>query len=470
MSDFFIRLTRERISSTDRIRSVTKNFFLHFHAPKIHFYSLRPQFTFGLGVINASLFLLLLFSGILLMVYYEPSTTKAYSSILDINNVVIGGRYLRNIHRWAAHGLVFFAMLHLARTFFTASYTKNRKMTWNLGIGLLLVTVLSSFTGYLLPWDQLGFWAVTIASNIVGSTREVTDALNITAYFNPGLIIKNLLLGGSDVTQESLTRFYLLHVVFLPLIFVLFTALHFWRIRKQGGLNLPDNADRFLLPAAVRDDKSIKIHKSKTQILSWPTALWAELAVFLTALSIVTLFGFLINAPLKEMANTAIPENPAKAPWYFLGVQELVSYSAFGGGLLTPLLVITALFLIPYLDKNNNLSGIWFNGREGLKIVLHSITISFATIMIMMIIIIQWGWLRDWLPNSPHWLPILINPGILCIAIFCLFALFIHRLTGSSRRAVIALFSTLATGYLIFTVIGIWFRGRDWEFILWPFF
>ena len=181
------------------------------------------------------------------MVYYIPSVLDAYNSILDINNVVTGGRYLRNIHRWAAHGLVFFSIIHMSRAFYTASYTRGRSITWNIGIGLLFTTLITSFSGYLLPWDQLGFWAVTIASNIVSSTKELTDTLMITAYFDPGLIIKKLLLGGTNVDQNALTRFYLLHIIFLPLIFVLLSGWHFWRIRKSGGLNLPDNADDLIL-------------------------------------------------------------------------------------------------------------------------------------------------------------------------------------------------------------------------------
>jgi quinol-cytochrome oxidoreductase complex cytochrome b subunit len=137
------------------------------------------------------------------MIYYRPSVTEAYASIQDIQHVVFAGRFIRNIHRWAAHGLVFFTMLHMARTFYTASYTKNRSITWNLGVGLLLVTLLTSFTGYLLPWDQLGFWAVTIASNIIGSTRELTDVLGLTRFLDPGLIIKRIFLGGMDVDQNT---------------------------------------------------------------------------------------------------------------------------------------------------------------------------------------------------------------------------------------------------------------------------
>jgi quinol-cytochrome oxidoreductase complex cytochrome b subunit len=461
---------KERTGSTERIRAVSKNFFLHFHSPKIHAYSLKPNFTFGLGIINLSLFLILLATGILLMIYYKPSVEKAYFSILDINNIVIGGRYIRNMHRWAAHGLVFMAILHMSRVFFTASYTGEGRMTWNLGIGLLIVTLFASFSGYLLPWDQLGFWAVTIASYIISSTRELTDMLHLTALFDPGLVIKKILLGGSDVAQEALTRFYLLHVVLFPLLFILLLALHFWRIRKKGGLHLPADADQRVQSKTSRKDPLKTTTNSQAQLFSWPVALWAELSVFIMILAILAVFAYFINAPLKEIANPSMPENPAKAPWYFLGVQELVSYSAFGGGLLIPLLVIIALFSIPYLDNKKENIGIWFSGRAGIRSALFSGFFASITITILMLIVVQWGWIRNWIPEIPQGIIIFINPGTVTALVFIFCSTFIERRTGSRRLATISLFSCILTGFVWFTIIGIWFRGPDWQFILWPFF
>jgi len=462
------RLQKE--TSIDRIRAITKNFFIHFQSPKIHVYSLQPSFTYGMGIINLSLFIILLLSGLLLMIYYRPSVANAYNSILDINNVVTGGRYLRNIHRWAAHGLVFFSILHLSRTFYTASYTRGRSLTWNIGICLLFVVLLSSFSGYLLPWDQLGFWAVTIASNIVSSTKELTDTLGITAYFDPGLIIKKLLLGGTNVDQNALTRFYLLHIIFLPLLFILLTGWHFWRIRKNGGLNLPDEVDDLVRSQDPQKKEGSKITKNEYQLFSWPVALWAEFSIFIIILSILAIFALLIDAPLKDLANPAIPENPAKAPWYFLGVQELVSYSSFGGGILVPLLITVALISVPYIDKEDKNIGIWFSGTRGLLITLYSGLFASVFILLLSSIIVGLGWVRDWFPSVPSTLLMILNPGIVTGIVFILYSLIIKRQTKSIRFGAIALYSCILTGFVIFTVIGIWFRGPDWEFILWPFF
>jgi quinol-cytochrome oxidoreductase complex cytochrome b subunit len=463
-------ISNKKISSKERIRAITKNFFFHFQSPKIHLYTLQPTFTFGLGVVNLSLFLILLLSGILLMIYYKPSVEQAYFSILDINNIVFGGRYLRNIHRWAAHGLVFFSIIHMCRTFYTAAYTREGRMTWHLGIGLLFITLLSSFSGYLLPWDQLGFWAVTIASNIVSSTRELTDLLHITAYIDPGIIIKKILLGGTDVAQEALTRFYLLHIVLLPLLFVIFTALHFWRIRKKGGLNLPDNAEDIIYRDSDSNQaKNPKIKKIEAQLFSWPVALWAEISLFTLTLAVLSFFALFIDAPLKEMADPSMPENPAKAPWYFLGVQELVSYSSFGGGLLVPLLITIALLSIPYIDREKTNIGLWFSGRMGFKVTLYSSILALFSIMMMMVIIVNWGWLRDWIPSFPQGFLIILNPGMIIGFLFVLYAWFITRHYKSIRMGAIALYSCILYGYGIFTAIGIWFRGPDWTFIIWPF-
>jgi len=460
----------EKHSSVERIRAVTKNFFIHFQSPKLHAYSLRPTFTYGLGILNLSLFLILLLTGLLLMVYYRPSVSHAYNSILDINNVITGGRYLRNMHRWAGHGLVFFSIIHMSRTFYTASYTKGRSLTWNIGIGLLFITLFSSFSGYLLPWDQLGFWAVTIASNIVSSTKELTDALSITAYFDPGLIIKKLLLGGNDVEQNALTRFYFLHIVFLPLLFIGLTGWHFWRIRKSGGLNLPDNVDELVMIKDPNKNEKSKLIKNEYQLFSWPVALWAEISIFLVALALLSFFAYFIDAPLKEIANPAMPENPAKAPWYFLGVQELVSYSSFGGGILVPLLITIALISFPYIDKDENNIGLWFSGAKGLRVTFFSGLFAFSIILIMILVLAGFGWIRDWFPTVPIQLMIILNPGILIALVFSLYSWIISKQTKSIRLGMIALYTCILTGFALFTAVGIWLRGPDWEFTFWPLF
>ena len=173
---------RGGVPATDRTRStfVFGNVFLHLHSVRTHRWSLRWTTTMGLGIMATAAFLITLVTGVLLMFYYKPYPDAAYDSIKDIHFVVPTGRFIRNIHRWAANVMVVTVILHMARVFFTAAYRKPREFNWLIGMGLLVVTLGLSFTGYLLPWDQLAYWAITIGANIAQSPREVTDALGIT--------------------------------------------------------------------------------------------------------------------------------------------------------------------------------------------------------------------------------------------------------------------------------------------------
>ena len=179
---------RSGAPNTDRTRStfVFGNVFLHLHSVRVHRWSLRWMTTAGLGIATTAAFLITLVTGVLLMFYYKPYPDVAYDSIKDIHFVVPTGRFMRNIHRWATNVMVVTVILHMARVFYTAAYRSPREFNWVVGLGLLVTTLGLSFTGYLLPWDQLAYWAITIGANIAQSPREVTDALGLTATFDPG--------------------------------------------------------------------------------------------------------------------------------------------------------------------------------------------------------------------------------------------------------------------------------------------
>lgn len=211
----------------EQAAAVFGNIFLHLHPVRVHLNTLRLNYTFGLGLIAFFLFLILVVSGMLVMFYYIPSVQSAYSSMKDLEYVVTFGTVLRNMHRWAAHGMVAFAVLHMCRVFYTGSYKHPREFNWVMGVCLLLITLFLSFTGYLLPWDQLAFWAITVGTNIAAYMPWIGDK------------VRFLLLGGNEVGQMALIRFYVLHVAILPAIAVVMIAVHFWRIRKDGGLSRP---------------------------------------------------------------------------------------------------------------------------------------------------------------------------------------------------------------------------------------
>ena len=429
---------------------INRNFFLHIHANRVHVHSMKPTTTFGLGIILGFLFLIMLFTGVILMIYYTPSVETAYQSVKDIVNVVPGGRIIRNIHRWASQGMVIVVFLHLLRVFYTGSYLGNRSLNWVIGVVLLIITLLSNFSGYLLPWDQLAYWAVTIGSNIAASARELTDLLGITNAFDPGGFLKKLLIGGETVGQPALSRFFTLHVIFLPLSMLILLGIHFWRIRKDGGLSRP---------VRYADDKG-----STNKWYAWPVLMWTELGLLLLVVVVVLFIALLADAPLLVLANPSFPENPAKSPWYFLGIQELVSYSAFAGGLLIPLLYLVFLFSIPYRDREDSYVGEWFSGKSGLKVVLRAAVFEFLLVVLQLIIMIRFGWLRDWFPGISQWFVMLINPATITGGLFMLLSEIIRRKRQSSRMAALALFTSTFVALVIFTAIGIWFRGPNWEF------
>jgi len=441
---------------------ISRNFFLHIHAPRVHLYSLRPAFTFGLGVCAAFLFLILVVTGVLLMLYYTPSVERAYASVKDIIFVVPGGRIIRNMHRWAGHGLALVAFLHLARVFFTASYTKGRAFNWIIGVALLATTLFLSFSGYLLPWDQLAYWAVAIGANIAASFRELTDLLGITQLFDVGGVLKRILIGGETVGQDALTRFYMLHVVFLPIVMLVLVGVHLWRIRKDGGLNLPDQAQKMIQGTASSSHAGAG--STRLTVAAWPTALWAELATLTLTLALLMIISFFFDAPIKELANPFAPENPAKSPWYFLGIQELVSYSAFAGGVVIPLGFIAFVISIPFYDKESRWSGLWFSGTEGRKITIASSIYAASATLLFLFISVKFGWLRDWLPRIPQAAIMLINPGTLMAVSYILWAQFIQRRTASRRFAVMSLFTCIMVGFIILTIVGLAFRGPNWHF------
>ncbi|RJP74648.1 MAG: DUF4405 domain-containing protein [Candidatus Abyssobacteria bacterium SURF_17] len=471
---------------TDRTRSqaVFANFFLHIHSTRIHERSLRFWATCGVGVGAFASFLVLTVTGILLMVYYKPTTDAAYQSIKDIHFVVPTGQFMRNIHRWAAHLMVGLVFLHMARVFYTSAYKKPREFNWLVGMALLVLTLGLSFTGYLLPWDQLAYWAITIGSNIAQSPREVTDALGITRFFDVGGLQKRLLLGADTVGQEALTRFYLLHVMVLPLLTAAFIGVHFWRIRKDGGLARPPDEPgepvRLLtgqmvsfkpapektygLMALVRGTTPHVDRGQENTVTAWPNAFFAEMAVLMATCAIALVLALIADAPLKELANPSRPENPAKAPWYFLGLQELVSYSAFMGGIGIPTLVLLGLGLIPFLDRERDNGGLWCAGEGHKRVVLQSAVFGGAVVVALLAFTIQFGWLRNWFPDIPQLIIIAFNPGTVFVAVFAAWSLFVMNRCNSTRAGAIALFTCFFVAFIILTYVATVHRGPNWNF------
>jgi quinol-cytochrome oxidoreductase complex cytochrome b subunit len=386
---------------------MVSSFLLHVQPAKVHRHALRAGYSLGLGLISLYLFLILIGTGVLLMFYYVPSTDRAYDAMKDLQFVVSAGLLLRNMHRWAAHLMVTFVLLHLCRVFYTGAYKRPREFNWVIGVGLFLLTLGLSFTGYLLPWDQLAYWAITVGTNIAA----------YAPYLGPQL--KYLMLGGNVVGQEALIRFYALHVIVLPAAAGLLVAIHLWRVRKDGGLSRPGEPSDIVQNVELSQVPTNKTYglmelargttpqvgqNPEDEVFSWPHLVFRELLLFLLVTAVVLFLAIFWNAPLEEFANPIHPPNPAKAPWYFLGLQELVSYSAFWGGVVVPGLIVTALVVLPYVDRHSHGIGQWFARERRLANAIFTICLLAALVFTVIGSFFRgpnWSWQNPWRPPPP---------------------------------------------------------------------
>ena len=317
------------------------------------------------------------------MFLYVPSVERAYQSVKDIEFVISFGSWIRAVHRISAHLMVVAVFLHLVRVFLTGAYKngmgrgQRRQVNWVLGVVMLLLTLFLSFTGYLLPWDQLAFWAVTVGTNIAAAVP----------YIGPD--IRELLIGGRTIEQATLIRFYVLHVFFLPLGLGVLFAYHMWRVRKDGGLA---KADREALLETAREAAPVKtktytllgvargvapavrastLEAPDVTVNAVPDLVRRAWIVTLGTIALISIASVFIASPLEEPANALLTPNPAKAPWYFLWLQEIVTITtihigsftingAFVGGVILPGLLMTLLTMWPWLDKSPaGAAGLW---------------------------------------------------------------------------------------------------------------
>lgn len=386
---------------------MTDSLFLHIHPAKVRRRTLAFRTTLGLGFLTAVAFAVLVVTGIVLTVYYVPHPSQAYRSMLDLRYTVSFGWLFRNLHRWAAHAMVALVFFHLCRVFYTAAYKAPRQFNWVVGVLLFLLTLGLSFTGYLLPWDQLAFWAITVGTSIATYAPIV------------GKGFRFLLLGGHEIGESALLRFYILHCFVFPAFVILLIAVHVWRVRKDGGLAHPDepatrldtgaaptpggafaaNSQTHGLMALMRGAARPPTSEPEDEAWSWPHLMRRETALYLVFMVALMVWSLLADAPLEELADPTRTPNPAKAPWYFLGLQELVHYSALIGGVLVPVGVVLALLLLPYLDREPKGVGIWFARERRVAIALFTATVLVAMLLIAVGTFFRgpnWTWVWPW--------------------------------------------------------------------------
>ena len=383
---------------------VATNVFLHLHPTRLHKTHVKITHTYCLGGITFFFFLGLTVTGVMLMFYYVPAPDRAFADIQALETNVRFGSLMRNLHRWMAHGMVISVFLHMMRVFYTGAYKPPREFNWVVGVILLTLTLALSFTGYLLPWDQLAFWAITVGSNIAGYAPALGDQL------------KYLLLGGNVIGEGTVLRFYVLHCVILPSAAILLVAVHVYRIRKDG-LSAPTEPappvteeltpGRFpastksygLMALTDRPSQAVVESDPDDDVMSWPHLLYRELLVALAVLVALHVVSLLFNAPLEEIADPTRTPNPAKAPWYFLGLQELVHYSAFVGGVLVPTLLVLVLVALPYVDATPRGIGVWFARERRWANLIFAVLAVLAVLLTLIGTFFRgpnWGWVWPW--------------------------------------------------------------------------
>jgi quinol-cytochrome oxidoreductase complex cytochrome b subunit len=387
---------------------------------------------------------LLMGTGLLLKFVYEPSPEKAYESILHLQRDVLFGQLIRNIHHWSGNGLLIIVFLHFLRVFFTGAFQSPRQFNWIIGLGLFCTILFSNLTGYLMPWDQLAFWAVTISTGMLEYIPGI------------GIWLKEVIQGGPEVGPATLSNFYAIHTAILPAVLIILMPFHFWRIRKAGGLVIPHAPDE---NPENRGDTVDTI----------PNLILREAVVALVILAFILLLSVLFDAPMESKANPGLSPNPTKAPWYFAGIQEmLMHFHPLFSLFIIPVLMAIALLIIPYIDYQSNTAGVWFASFKGRSMALVA---TLAAIIVTLVGILVDEYIIDlaaWLPNLPPLVSNGLIPFALLLTGIIAFYVFIKRkFSAGNNETIQAIFVFFVVAFLIMTAAGIWFRGTGMR-LMWP--
>ena len=428
-----------------RMRMVVDNLVLHLHPAKVPVSTLRWTYTWGLGGLSALLSMVLVVTGVFLQMNYTPSPLQAYQNILDLRTGTWFGDLLRSLHHWSANLMVVAVVLHLLRVFLTGGHRAPRQNNWIVGVIMLLLVLGANFTGYLLPWDQLAYWAITVGTSI----------LTYIPFF--GEALSRLLLGGPEVSAATLLNFYSLHISFIPVSIVMLMSLHFWRVRKDGGLTLPRRID------GTSPDQKME------RVTTIPHLVRRELIFALVWLAVLLAWAMFISAPLEGIANPDASPNPAKAPWYFMGIQELLlHFHPLVGAIIIPGLALGALFLLPFYDITQSSVGIYFRSRRGRVLSLLAVGLS---MLLTPIWIVTDEFLINWSEWLPAW-PTLISNGLIPLSVILLGLLGLDEVVHKSGKAtpeerILFIFIFLFTALILLTLTGIFFRGAG-MILTWP--
>ncbi len=346
-----------------RTKPHADGFWMHMRPTYFHQRVMPLYPTFRLGWLAVYFLVFETITGLVLMLWYTPSPLVAFENMLDIISNVPFGMMMRDLHRLGAEFMVMVVLLHMLRTFITGSYKKPRQFTWFTGGVLLLLTLFLSFSGYLLPWDQLSLWAVTIGASMAEATPMIGREVNL------------LVRGGPDFGTNGLLRFYLLHVFALPLIAFIFVGVHYYKVIIHAH-SLPPGDEE------VGEDTARKVPMEKrsyflpdvaTKEVYW-IVMWTGLLILM-----VTVGGW--HAPLEPHADSQVTPLHTTAPWYFLWLQGMLKLGdKVFWGVIAPGILVNLVFVIPYLEVGP--SRRYIHRRVGLTIAAVSI-VAFSALTYM---------------------------------------------------------------------------------------
>jgi quinol-cytochrome oxidoreductase complex cytochrome b subunit len=413
-----------------------KKFILHLHPKKVDSRAIKFIRTFGLGGILALLFVILFCTGLILRFSFIPTVEHAYDSILGLKSNTIFGQFIRNLHHLSAKLMVVVSFLHLIRVYYSQSIFQKRAENWIYGILLFFLVLASSFTGYLLPWDQLAYWAVTVITQIVEYIPLVGKSL---AY---------LLRGSDTVDGNTLINFYTLHTGIIPLLFMVLMSVHFWLVRKAGGVALPKTDE-----------------KQNVDVI--PNLLWKEIMVASIVIGGLFIVSVFYEAPLLDQANPLKSPNPSKAPWYFLGAQELLLHlHPFFSAVIIPLSAILYFLGLPYFKYKNVNIGVWFNSELGKKISIQASIIGFVFTFALIYILDHFLHFDIWLASVPS----VISTGLIPFLLYALplsgYLLYWHKKhKANNTELIMACTSILLSSYICMTLISLLLRAEGMQLI-----
>jgi quinol-cytochrome oxidoreductase complex cytochrome b subunit len=390
------------------------------------------------------LVILLFATGMMQKFTYQPVPDRAYESILHLQNNVLFGQLIRNIHHWSANILLIVVFLHFLRVFFTGAFHAPRQFNWMIGLTMFVLILGSNFTGYLLPWDQLAFWAVTICTGMLEYIPVIGEDL------------KQIILGGSELGPATLSNFFAIHTAIIPACLLLLMPFHFWRVRKSGGLVVP------------RTEEENPGTKGEV-VATIPNLILRELVVAVVLIAFIMLLSIAYDAPLEAKANPGLSPNPTKAPWYFAGLQELLLHiHPLFAFVVMPSIVAGVLLLLPYIPYDENTAGIWFASQRGRRMAIIAAVVATVFTPLLVLADDLFFEFSAWMPGIPPLVSSGLLPAAFILAVLGgFYGLIKKKYSATKNEAVQAAFVLLLFAFIILTITTVWFRGAGMA-LMWP--